>query len=222
MAFSGMKGYALSLLMAICECAMFFLAGRDIITVRKKMSSDNPQDYQVSLCRRVLALSGLYIVLGIIFLIVIKNQGVYLAIRNILAINIVPACCGVLISLALVYLAAAWILPSCKKTERSRLIAVIISVVGFLFVFIPAGTFGYALVGLMIGGDNYGCVPIVTHLFMVFWGAYTASENRLSLKNRYNIRAVDFTVNKVNCRPHERKLIKFFAGAGRTAPLNRH
>ena len=110
MAFSGMKGYALSLLMAICECAMFFLAGRDIITVRKKMSSDNPQDYQVPLCRRVLALSGLYIVLGIIFLIVIKNQGVYLAIRNILAINIVPACCGVLISLALVYLAAAWVL----------------------------------------------------------------------------------------------------------------
>lgn len=214
MAFSGMKGYALSLIMAICECAMFFLAGRDIITVRKKMSSDTPQDYQVPMCQRALALFGVYIALGIAFLNVVKHQGVYLAIRNILAINIVPACCGVLISLALVYLGAAWFLPSCKKSERTRLITIIVSVVGFLFAFIPAGMFGYALVGILIGGDNYGCVPIITHLFMVFWGAYTASEDQLNLKNRYNIMILIFLTGLSLCFAYFRLGSAFFLSAG--------
>ncbi len=173
--------------MTVCQCSMFFLAGRDIQTQRMKSSSDPADSFGILMCRKALLLFFFYILLGVPSLYVFRHQDIYLSVRNIIAFNIVPGLCGVLVSLAFLYLLSGLTAPYLEQIRKKKLAAVILSLSGFLMVFLPDKILGYALTGIFIGGDNFSCVPIATHLIAFFWGFTTAAPGRLTLKNRWNL-----------------------------------
>ena len=175
---------------AVCECTMFFLAGRDIAQKKNHfLNREQPdmESFRIALGKKSLALFLLYAVLGIPCLWLFKDLTIFGSVRNILAFNIVPDQCGIFASLGFLYLLAAGLAPYLETVERKKLLAVVLSVLGFLLVFIPRRILGYALIGLFIGGDRYGCVPIATHLLVFFWGMYTFAPGKLSFKNKWNL-----------------------------------
>lgn len=211
---------------AVCESAMFFLAGRDVAskkaqyTLRQADGTVSGMDaFRFALGKKALFLFALYAFLGIPSLWHFRNMTIFASIRNIIAFNIVPDLCGILASLAFLYVLAAAAAPyvAGMDSKKKWRLAAIVSVLGFLLVFLPRRIFGYALIGLFIGGDNYGCIPIATHLLAFFWGMYTVSPGKLSLRDKWNLIIIILLAGFSACTGFLRLRHAFYLGAGTLA-----
>lgn len=208
---------------AVCESSMFFLAGRDVAQKKALYTTEHADGsvsgmdtFRIALGKKALFLFILYAILGIPCLWHFKQLTIYGSIRNILAFNIVPDQCGILASLAFLYIIAAAFAPyfiTLDSKKRWRL-AIIISILGFLLIFLPRRIFGYALIGIFLGGDKFGCVPIATHLLAFFWGMYTISPGKLSLKDRWNLIIIILLAGFTLCTGVFRLRYAFYLGAG--------
>ncbi len=171
-------------IIAVCQAAMFFLAGRHIAgCLRKADTEKDPDHFKTTLVKWAGLLFLAYVILGVPSLYLLQDQDLFLSIRNVLAFNIVPDTCGILASLGFLYLIATGLIPFLARHPKGKVLAGVITAAGFLLTFIPSRIIGYAFIGIFIGGDKFGCIPIATHLFPFFWGIYNEPAGKLTIKS---------------------------------------
>lgn len=185
---SGESSHMLYLLLCgvivVYKPIMFFIAGRDICFLNQK--SNSSETFKESIVHRLVIFFVLYWILSVFALHFINGQELYLAVRNALAFNVVPGISGIWASLGFLYLLVVVFYKQFSVSEKKTIIVSVLSFAGFLMVFIPEGLFGYALIGLFIGGDIFGCVPVAVYLTAFFWGLYTGITGEITLKDKTN------------------------------------
>ena len=173
-------------ILVIYESGMFFAAGL-IVGDREEDWGPGSGDFHRDLLRAGLTCGLVYLILGLAARFLINKDDLYLAVRNIIAIVVVPKYCGIFLSLAflflLYYLISRWI-PDFMDHKG---ILITVSVIGLAFSLLPPGSLGYALAGVFFGGSQYECIPIASHLPVFFFGCYTAKNRSLSMKGRKNL-----------------------------------
>lgn len=148
----------------LCPPAMFFLAGQQAAREWGRKDFAHRSFFRAGLSFLF------YIVIGVPAVHFLKGQDLFLSVRNILAINTIPGLCSILITLGFLYLICAFLHKSNILLADHKKAALALSIIGVLLTFLPEGLTGYALVGIFIGGDNFGAVPILWYLPAFFWG----------------------------------------------------
>lgn len=176
----------LSGILILYESGMFLAAGL-IVGDREEDRGGRRDFFSADLLKAALICGLIYLILGIMARFLINKDDLYLAVRNILAVVVVPRYCGIFLSLALTFLLYNLLSSFDRRFTDHRRAITAVCAAGLVLAMIPAGSLGYALIGLFLGGDNSGCIPIATHLAAFFLGYYCAKEGTLSLKNKKNI-----------------------------------
>ena len=173
----------LSGILILCESGMFFAAGLIVGDREEKWGRDR-DSFSSDLLKAALASGLIYLLLGLMARLLINKDDLYLAVRNILAIVVVPRYSGIFLSLAVTFLIYNLVSSVFQDFADHRRAVLAVSAAGLLLSFVPAGSLGYALIGLLIGGDSGGCIPAATHLPVFFLGYYCAKEGSLSIKDK--------------------------------------
>ena len=173
-------------ILVVYESGMFFAAGL-ITGDREEDWGPGSEELSHDLLHAGLICGLIYLILGLAARFFINKDDLYLAVRNIIAIVVIPKYCGIFLSLALLFLLYNLVIHRFPDMMEHKKIIIAISVIGLAFSLLPSGSLGYALAGVFVGGSQYECIPIATHLPVFFFGYYTARSGSLSFSERKNL-----------------------------------
>lgn len=145
------------------------------------------EDFRRGMLFSALTAFGFYVVLSVWQQVHFEDAEVLRAIRNIVGLMKMPGLASILLTLAMLFLVCAALWERVSAWMERPLVIAALCVVGFLFIFVPDKLIGYGLLGVFIGGDQFGCTPIATGLFAFFWGAYAKREEKLMLTQGRNL-----------------------------------
>lgn len=173
-------------ILVIYESGMFFAAGL-ITGDREEDWGPGSEELSRDLLHAGLACGLIYLILGLAARFLINKDDLYLAIRNIIALVVVPKYCGIFLSLAFLFILYSLIIRQFPDLMEHKKIIITVSLIGLAFSLLPSGSLGYALAGVFVGGSQYECIPIASHLPVFFFGYYCARTGSLSLSKRRNL-----------------------------------
>ena len=150
---------------AICAPGMIFAAG-----CLMGMAKIADSDFQKKTLNKALFSLLCFYFIGFSTEVVLKHRAIFATIKDLLAMLRVPNICGIFLTLSVLFLIWAFFWNFIEKCLDKPVFLILICLVGFLCTFIPEGIFGYAPVGVLIGGDRLACTPIAFYLFVFFTG----------------------------------------------------
>ena len=150
---------------AICAPGMIFAAG-----CLMGMAKIADSDFQKKTLNKALFSLLCFYFIGFSTEVVLKHRAIFATIKDLLAMLRIPNICGIFLTLSVLFLICAFFWNSIEKCLDKPVILILACLVGFLCTFIPEGIFGYAPVGVLIGGDRLACIPIAFYLFVFFTG----------------------------------------------------
>ncbi len=118
------------------------------------------------------ALTCLLLFYGIGFFneVLLNDRAVFATIKDLLAILRVPNTASIFLTLSVFFLFFGLFWEKIERCLQKPLWGLCLSLAGFLCSFIPEGLLGYALTGVFVGGDRYGCIPAAQYFFVFFAG----------------------------------------------------
>ena len=114
------------------------------------------------------ALTCLLLFYGIGFFneVLLNDRAVFATIKDLLAILRVPNTASIFLTLSVFFLFSGLFWEKIERCLQKPLWGLCLSLAGFLCSFIPEGLLGYALTGVFVGGDRYGCIPAAQYFFV--------------------------------------------------------
>jgi len=161
---------------------MFFAAGLMAEEFQKK--KENPT---LAYSKTGVLFLGLYAFIGLFIDVTLKDYALFTAIKNIIGLIRIPGSSAIFLSLGILYLLYALLWKSVVNMPSRPAVIIAVCLLGYLCVFIPEGILGYGALGVFIGGDRFGCIPIMTHLFAFAWGCTASYRNTVSVTEKINV-----------------------------------
>ncbi len=161
---------------------MFFAAGllADQYCKRK-------EDPGSSYLKTGLVFLALYGVIGLVIDVSLKDYPLFTAIKNIIGLIRIPGSSSIFLSLGVLYLLCALLWKKILDLHSNPAVIIAVCLLGFLFVLIPQGLLGYSAIGIFTGGDRFGCIPILTHLFAFALGCMASQRKTVSIMEKQTI-----------------------------------
>ena len=160
---------------------MFFAAGLMAEEFQKRRK--NPS---LAYSKTGVLFLGLYALIGLVMDVGLKDYALFTAIKNIIGLIRIPGSSAIFLSLGILYLLYALLWKSVVNMPSRPAVIIAVCLLGYLCVFIPEGILGYGALGVFIGGDRFGCIPIMTHLFAFAWGCTASYRNTVSVLEKLN------------------------------------
>ena len=153
---------------------MLFAAGYEIGTLNQQYP--DLKDFQGSLLKKAFHWLMHFYIIGFLKEFLLDRRDPLPTIKDLLALIRIPNLAAIFISLAILYVMAAFLWRPIMNHPRKKWLLPVICVAGFLCTYIPEGLIGYGTVGIFTGADIVGAVPIFPYLFFIFFGASLAAE----------------------------------------------
>ena len=170
-----------SVIQIVYAPGMFFAAGLMAEELQKRR--ENPT---LAYSRTGALFLGIYGLIGLIMDVTLKDYALFTAIKNIIGLIRIPGSSAIFLSLGILYLLYALLWKSVVNMPSRPAVIIAVCLLGYLCVFIPEGILGYGALGVFIGGDRFGCIPIMTHLFAFAWGCTASYRNTVSILEKLN------------------------------------
>lgn len=133
-------------------------------------------DFKKNTLRKALYALLLFYGIGFCNEIIIQDRAVFATIKDLLAILRIPGTAAIFLSLSALFLISSLGWKWIEKCLQQPLLLAGVSVIGFLFAFLPEGLLGYGIIGVFTGSDRLGAIPLFPHAFVFFAGVWTARK----------------------------------------------
>ena len=170
-----------SVVQIIYAPGMFFAAGMMAEEFREKKHPTR------AYLKRGLLFLAIYSLVGVLIDVTLKEYPLFTAIKNIIGLIRIPGSSAIFLSLGILFFLCALLWKKADTLPSSPAVVIAVCLLGYLFVFIPEGLLGYGAIGIFIGGDRFGCIPIMTHLFAFAWGASSYYRKTVSATEKKHV-----------------------------------
>lgn len=136
------------------------------------MGLQNPsgKDFRKNTLYKALTCLLLFYGTGFFNEVLLNDRAVFATIKDLLAILRMPGVASIFLTLSVFFLLSGLFWEKMEYCLQKPFLGVSLSLIGFLCSFIPEGLLGYAVTGVFVGGDRYGCIPAAQYFFVFFAG----------------------------------------------------
>lgn len=142
------------------------------------MGSENPahKDFKKRTLWKALYAILLFYGIGFLNEIIIKDRAVFATVKDLLAVLRISDIAAIFLTLCVLFLLCSFCWSWIEKCLKKPLLLAAVCLVGFLFSFLPEGLLGYGIIGVFVGSDRLGAIPLFPYLFIFFAGIFTARK----------------------------------------------